>query len=110
VGTHKAGGDNDEVGCEEGIAQHFAEDDDFGGVDSAIVGGRERDDARTGLFFPETEGGGIEMGSDGLISVTPDSRETTGGPWHNFILRWWVELVEGVYGLRRWCCVYCVRG
>jgi hypothetical protein len=105
VGMHKAGGDDDKIGCEEGIAQHFSENNDFGGVNSAVVRWRECDNTRASLLFPETEGGGIKMGSDGLVHVAPDPWEAAVRPWHKFVLRWWIELVEGVCRLQWWCYI-----
>jgi len=107
VGVHKAGGDDDKTGCGESVSQHLAEDNYFSGVDSAVVRRGESENTWAGLLIPETEGSGIEMGSEGLVGMTPNPRETADRPWYKVIFRWWVELVKGVRGLQRWCCVNC---
>lgn len=57
MGAREIRGDDEEVGGKEGVSQHLAEEGNFSGVDCAVIGWGERDDARPSLLFPEAKGG-----------------------------------------------------
>lgn len=102
---HEGGGDYKEVRGMNGIPEQFPEEDNFGGVDGAIIHWGKGNNARACLLLPEPEGGGVKVGADGLVGLAFNIWETSFWPWDKFILSWWVELVDGVQGLRwRGCC------
>jgi len=97
---HEGGGDYKEVGGMNGIPEHFAEEDNFGGVDGAVICWGKGNNAGACLLLPEPEGGGVKVGADGLVGLAFDIREASFWPWDKFILSWRVELIDGVQGLK----------
>jgi len=92
--------DDEKVGGVDGVSKHIAEEDDFRGVDGAIIGGGEGNDARALLFLPEFEGGRVKVGANGLAGVALDVREATFRPRDQLVLRRRDEVLGGLLGRR----------
>jgi len=93
-GTINIGNDHVEVGSVERVAKHITECDNFGRVDGAVVGRRKGDDAWALLLVPELDGGRIEVGTNSLVAVPFDFRETSFRSRYEFVFRGWGEVLH----------------
>jgi len=91
--------DHIEVGSIERVMKHVAESDNFGWVNGTIVGQREGDDTWALLLLPELDGGGIKVGTNGLVAMALDVREPSFWPWYKLIFCRWGEVLDGVWRL-----------
>ena len=94
LGSIYVGNDYVEVGSIERVAEHISECDNFGRVDIAVVGWREGDDTWALLLVPELDGGRIEVGTNSLVAMTLDFRETSFRSRYELVFCGWGEVLH----------------
>ena len=88
------GNNHVEVGSIERVAKHVAECDNFGRVDSAIVGWREGDNTWALLLVPELDGGRVKVGTNSLVGMAFDFREPSFRSQYKLVFRGWGEVLH----------------